>query len=201
MSTTDNNEITGTTAEKKKAVNVLDLKYVKAYINTLFKERDTKIAAIQTKLTSIDGDIAGLEDEIPSISSIYPVGSIYMSVNNTNPAILFGGTWEEWGVGKTIVGVDEDDSDFEVSEKTGGEKVHTLTISEMPEHDHIENIDDGLNALQKVVYGSGTEKYAFQKESFTSSTSAFIRTSSEGGGAAHNNLQPYITCYMWKRTA
>lgn len=200
MSTTDNNEITGTTKEKKKAVNVLDLKYVKAYINTLFKERDTKIAAIQTKLTSIDGDIAGLEDEIPSISSIYPVGSIYMSVNNTNPAILFGGTWEEWGVGKTIVGVDGNDSDFSVSEKTGGEKVHTLTISEMPLHDHKECIDSDY-AYDPVETATGSTTKTFEKRDFTTSYKIPLRTSKEGGDQAHNNLQPYITCYMWKRTA
>lgn len=67
---------------------------------------------------------------------VYPVGSIYLSVNNVNPGTLFGGTWVAWGSGRVPVGVDVDDADFSTAEKTGGEKKHALTASEGPQHDH-----------------------------------------------------------------
>lgn len=134
---------------------------------------------------------------------VYPIGSIYITTEEKNPTDFLGGTWERFAAGRTLVGVGTDSNisgfDFDEPGILGGEAKHTLTIEEMPEHDHIENIDDGHNALSKIIVGTGTEKYAFQKESFNSSTSTFIRTSSEGGGQAHNNLQPYITVNMWKR--
>jgi len=55
---------------------------------------------------------------------IYPVGSIYMSVNSTNPSVMFGGTWESWGSGKVPVGVNTEETEFNTVEKTGGEKTH-----------------------------------------------------------------------------
>ena len=67
---------------------------------------------------------------------IYPVGSVYISVNSTNPSTLFGGTWEAFASGKTLVGIDTQQSEFNTVQKTGGEKKHTLTIEEMPSHSH-----------------------------------------------------------------
>jgi len=63
---------------------------------------------------------------------LYPVGVIYMSVNATSPATLFGGTWTAWGTGRVPVGVDTADTDFNTVEKVGGEKTHLLTAAEMP---------------------------------------------------------------------
>lgn len=71
-----------------------------------------------------------------TFDTIYPVGSIYMSVNATNPSELFGGTWVAWGSGRVPVGVDTSDSDFSTIEKTGGKKTHELSINEMPSHTH-----------------------------------------------------------------
>ena len=67
---------------------------------------------------------------------IYPVGSIYMSVNSTNPKNLFGGTWVAWGTGRVPVGIDTSQTEFASVEKTGGEKTHKLKVSEMPSHEH-----------------------------------------------------------------
>lgn len=143
------------------------------------------------------------------VDFIYPVGSIYISVNSTNPAYLFGGTWTAWGSGRVPVGINTSDSSFSTVEKTGGEKTHTLTVSEMPSHTHIQNAhthalkvtgDDsvalsGANPSDKgYVY-----RYYDKKGVATNSTTATNQNT--GGGSAHNNLQPYITCYMWKRTA
>ena len=120
---------------------------------------------------------------------IYPVGSIYFSVKNTNPSKYFGGTWVTWGSGRVPVGVSSD-SNFNTVEKTGGESRHTLTVNEIPSHNH------SLNIYTETV-SSTTLKYA--------PTTGYCKTQSKttntGGGQSHNNLQPYITCYMWKRTA
>ena len=67
---------------------------------------------------------------------IYPIGSIYISIKNTNPSTLFGGTWVSWGAGRVPVGVDTTQNEFKTVEKTGGEKTHKLTVSEMPKHTH-----------------------------------------------------------------
>lgn len=121
------------------------------------------------------------------VDLIYPIGSIYISISNTNPSTLFGGTWASWGAGKVPVGVNTSDTDFSTVEKTGGEKTHTLTLAEIPSHNHgyIAFGDEGSNSW--VASGSKYKEYT-------------TTTTSKGGGQAHNNLQPYITCYMWKRT-
>ena len=69
-------------------------------------------------------------------NQIYPVGSIYLSVSATNPSVLFGGAWEAFAAGKTLVGIDANQEEFNAVNKTGGEKKHTLIIDEMPSHDH-----------------------------------------------------------------
>lgn len=121
--------------------------------------------------------------------SIYPVGSIYMSTASTNPATLFSiGTWELWGQGKVPVGIDTEDEDFNVVEKTGGEKTHTLTVNEMPKHTH------------EVPTTNSTGSNGWARNGNWSGENSFS-SGSEGGDQPHNNLQPYITCYMWKRTA
>lgn len=121
---------------------------------------------------------------------IYPVGSIYMSVNSTNPKNLFGGTWVAWGTGRVPVGIDTSQTEFASVEKTGGEKTHKLKVSEMPSHDHgLVNANDG-------GYDMGFS-IKYQARGFDGN----FYTDSRGGSEAHNNLQPYITCYMWKRTA
>lgn len=129
------------------------------------------------------------------IDLVYPVGSIYISIKNTNPQTYMSGTtWVAWGSGRVPVGVNTGDSNFNTVEKTGGEKTHTLTVEEMPSHNHAYTNAKYLSAQ------SGQANYAFGT---MGSTTDLIgeSTRSTGGGQAHNNLQPYITCYMWKRTA
>ena len=128
---------------------------------------------------------------------IYPVGSIYMSVNSTNPSTLFGGTWVAWGAGRVPVGVSSGDANFGSVEKTGGEKTHTLTIDEMPSHTHTPNVSGrqmGVNAGESAYWHVAADQ-PWQ----TASTG--VTTTNTGGGQAHNNMPPYITCYMWKRTS
>ena len=133
---------------------------------------------------------------------MHPVGSIYMSVDSTNPAQIFGfGTWVAWGAGRVPVGVDTSQTEFDTVEEIGGEKKHTLTVNEMPSHFH-----SGIKVAQNYL-GSWNEDgvgNTFNLENlFTQSKkeqNKFV-TEETGGSQAHNILQPYITCYMWKRTA
>lgn len=147
-----------------------------------------------------------------SFNTIYPVGSIYMSVNSANPSTLFGGTWEAWGQGRVPVGVDTSDTDFSTVEKTGGEKVHALTIEEMPVHNHENKVYDTTqvgNVGLKVNYTKASIQY-YDEDTKSYGTGDEVEVQSgvvaeygvppQGGSKPHNNLQPYITCYMWKRT-
>ena len=166
-------------------------------------------------------------DKTSILNLVYPIGSIYMSVDPRNPHEFIGGTWVEWGKGKVPVGVDKDDNDFKTAEKTGGEKKHTLSVSEMPWHDHsgtnstVETVTihtrptgGALNYLGISTYtvkydvNEQTQEYkmapaggqTLEVENGTVINSQY-GVCPNGLGVAHNNLQPYITCYMWKRTA
>ena len=124
------------------------------------------------------------------LETIYPVGSIYINAGvATNPGTLLGfGTWTAFGTGRTIVGVDSSDTDFDAVRETGGAKTHQLTISELPAHTH------NVSMSTSDVDGD------FLSEGNNTGISTFTTTST-GGDQAHNNLQPYIVVYMWKRTA
>lgn len=187
-------------------------------VPTFKQQAERYTRQIETVIENIQKDL---------FNSIYPIGSIYMSVNNTNPATLFGGTWVAWGAGKVPVGVNSSETEFSTVEKTGGSKTHTLTASQMPSHNHSftpsgtiasngEHSHDVYATFEKdgaiggnrpSYYQAGTEmkSAAFRIESAGAHTHTFTgkagSTGSAGSGNAHNNLQPYITCYMWKRTA
>lgn len=77
------------------------------------------------------------------LSLVYPVGSIYTSVNNTNPGSFLGGTWVSFGAGRTLIGVNSSDNDFSASQKTGGTKQVTLSTDQMPSHTHSGSTDSG----------------------------------------------------------
>lgn len=124
------------------------------------------------------------------LETIYPVGSIYINAGvATNPGTLLGfGTWSAFGTGRTIVGVDSSDTDFDAVRETGGAKTHTLTVAEIPAHTHTVTMSTNDTDSDRLSEGHNTGTSTHE-------------TSSTGGGGAHNNLQPYITAYMWRRTA
>jgi len=138
----------------------------------------------------------------------YPVGSIYLSVNDTNPATWFGGTWEQIAKGRTLVGVDTNDTDFNTVQKTGGEKIHTLTVNEIPNHPHslqmagtrLDANGNNVFRMQTGVGGNGGNFWSLAVGRTGTGTHDATITSA-CGGQAHNNLQPYFTCYIWCRTA
>lgn len=143
----------------------------------------------------------------------YPVGSIFFHTVNTNPSTFLGGTWVAWGSGRVPVGVDAAQTEFDTVEETGGAKTHTLTVGEMPSHNH-GGATGGQSAththtLENHVGGpaGGGWNWAGDGSTLTGPQSGAASNdhthaiSAQGGGGAHNNLQPYITCYMFKRTA
>lgn len=149
-------------------------------------------------------------DEKDIVDLIYPVGSIYMSVKSTSPATLFGGTWVRWGNGRVPVGVDASQKEFNSVEKIGGEKTHRLTEDEMPAHQHFADNNNGEEKLTGNIgnmgFSAGSDEgagscYGLNWAYRSRRIDTGIKTAAAGGGDPHNNLQPYITCYMWKRTA
>jgi hypothetical protein len=122
----------------------------------------------------------------------FPVGAVYISTVNTNPGTFIGGTWEAFGTGKTLVGIDATDTDFHEGGHTGGAKTHVLTTAEMPNHAHTTFEPHGNNAAAGTTVMVNLRQW---------SDDNYPATSAVGGGGAHNNLQPYVVVYMWKRTA
>lgn len=120
-----------------------------------------------------------------------PIGSIFAAVVSTNPNTLLGyGTWAAFGAGRTLVCVDPAQTEFNTVEKTGGAKTHTLTLAEFPPHPHNYG---AANWSGGRVITPGSEAGNFG--------GAAQQTGNTGGGGAHNNLQPSIAVYLWKRTA
>lgn len=118
----------------------------------------------------------------------YPVGAIYLSVTNVNPATLFGGTWEAIG-GRFLLGAN---STYKAG-STGGESEHKLTTSEMPRHNHTldnYNVSAGNTAAYMTVQAQAKVGY-----------NGNVQTLYTGGDGSHNNMPPYLAVYMWKRTA
>lgn len=128
-----------------------------------------------------------------SALAAYPVGSIYMSVSPADPATLLGGTWAAWGQGRVPVGIGSNGTtDYETVEATGGEDKHALTSDENGPHAHTVTINSGATSTATTWGSTATVPV---------SGNCSLVTASSGSGTAHENRQPYITCYMWKRTA
>jgi len=123
----------------------------------------------------------------------YPVGRIIltMSVDDNPNTIYKGQSWSLIAKGKTLVGVDEDDNDFNEVNKIGGEKTHKLTIDEMPAHNHelYYPVVGGVSNVNGYQWGQNMSNWGGGP------------TKQTGGSQAHNNMPPYITCYIWQRTA
>lgn len=127
------------------------------------------------------------------LDNVYPVGSIYMSVNSTNPKNLFGGTWEQIQ-GRFLFGMN---SNYPAG-STGGEVTHKLTYNEMPEHAH-EMYSGNGGGDSTWTPNVGT----YLVDSVTSEKTTWwaqIGMNTAGGSAAHNNMPPYLSVYIWKRT-
>ena len=115
----------------------------------------------------------------------YPIGSVYINVGDVNPAILFGGTWERLG-GRFLLGADS----TYAAGSTGGEAAHTLTVDEMPKHNHeIDNLNASGNSTPFMTVQAQDKK----------GYGGNVQTMFAGGGKPHNNMPPYLAVCMWKR--
>lgn len=149
---------------------------------------DTKKSSVGVNCLPSQSDVLQLGDSAwLTAQGAYPVGAIYLSVTDANPAALFGGTWERIG-GRFLLGAD----DTCASGSTGGEASHTLTVDEMPRHNHEV---DNLNAS-----GSATPFMTVQAQD-KKGYGGNVQTMYAGGGKAHNNLPPYLAVYMWQRVS
>lgn len=210
----------------------------------------------------------------------YPIGAIYLSVSDTNPSQWFGGTWELIAQGRTLVGVDTTQTEFNTVKKTGGEKTHVLTVAELASHTHKFTGNSHTHSVGAHSHGLNSHTHTYNKSATTSGSTTLtvdqipshahnigrsgmynnagyggfsqssgtaekFSTGSTGGGkghshsitlsstntgaasgstanstafntggttqsgtnantgsgTAHNNLQPYFTCYIWCRTS
>jgi hypothetical protein len=163
------------------------------------------IVKAPTFVGSLNGN-ATSASSIP-LDKIYPVGAIYLSVDSTSPAALFGGTWERIKDRFLLAA-----GDTYAAESTGGEAKHKLTIDEMPYHEHEQRAfvygysgwpsADIPPYTVAFSYGGGSYFQASGTVSVNGTmTSMNSSTSGCGGGNPHNNMPPYLAVYMWKRIA
>ena len=136
------------------------------------------------------------------LDNVYPVGSIYMSVNSTNPKNLFGGTWEQIQ-GKFLFGMN---SSYPAG-STGGEITHKLTWNEMPGHYHEGLYYSYQDTKNLITLNAGSASYHipwgssdYAGDYGAGTGEKELITGSAGSGVAHNNMPPYLSVYIWKRT-
>lgn len=144
-------------------------------------------------------------------NAVYPVGSIYMSINSTNPSTLFGGQWEQLK-DKFLLGC----GDIYQNGTTGGEASHVLATSEMPSHNHSASTNstgghrhtfsgwwttkgDGSATYACVARTQQNDPAEYGSFATAGEHSHTVTVNNTGDGQAHNNMPPYLSIYMWKR--
>ena len=161
--------------------------------------------------------VAVTTDSTETLKKVYPVGSIYMSTVSTNPATLFGfGTWEAMPAGRVLLaqGTASWGTTYNAG-STGGEATHTLTVGELPAHNHAATISTngehnhtalgcnssaGPNNGHFGEIGNKTDG-SYANTEYAGNHSHTISINNIGGNNSHNNMPPYIAYYIWKRIA
>lgn len=171
---------------------------------TVIKE---DISQLQTETTQLNDDVTKLMGAFTSVTDLtkqlfllmHRVGDIIFSTSDENPSTIYGGTWVAWGKGQVPVGVDTSDSDFNTVEKTGGSKECELRAL-------IGAVGGNVNTIgydsEPVVSGYGSydmvlDASAGAKPQGASNTTRVVKSD----GKSPTTVQPYITCYMWKRVS
>lgn len=188
------------------------------YINTATSDYYEKTG---TTTWTLRGNLKGAQGTAGNPLASWPVGSIFMAVVATDPAVLLGGgTWVRWGAGRVPVSLDSTQVEFDTVEEIGGEKAHALTAAEGATHTH------GLGTLATV--GAGNHSHDVARRTSAGAAGGVAQgggtlsadgaqatdrnpadhthgltgaLANSGSGTAHNNLPPYIVAYFWKRTA
>ena len=142
-----------------------------------------------------------------TLLAVYPVGSIYISIVATNPGTLFGGTWVAFGTGRTLVGIDTGQTEFDTVEETGGHKAlqqhnHGNTGGQSADHDH--NLRMRIAAtsggyVETVGYGNAAAAASVSAAAIDGASNNHTHATVDAGAGNAQNLQPYITVYMFKR--
>jgi prefoldin subunit 5 len=183
------------------------------------RELDTDVKGLDTSVKNMNSHMQEYDDRLDNIDDYlafnqgdkdnvflrcYPVGSIYMSVNPTDPAYLFGGSWVALK-DRFLVGAG---GSYSVTAE-GGEARHTLTLEEMPLHSHIQQATsnyDGWARKQVQAVGSTSGSIQDVTNVATNGTqysagnyASPVYTQQNGGGQPHNNIPPYYAVYMWRR--
>jgi hypothetical protein len=180
------------------------------------------ITSTAAELNHCDGVTSNIQTQFNALSTLAqikdalnPVGSIFTTITNYADsaavvAAMGGTTWVRFGAGKTIVGYDASDTDFDAAEETGGTKdaiipTHTHTASSSStstDSGHTHSVARGLGASgsggDALLSGSGVQSGSATAIITTETTTT---VNSAGESATGKNLQPYITVFMWKRTA
>jgi len=166
--------------------------------STAGSSSNTTIAASTQYVTSA---ISGMDTKANVLLASWPVNSVYTSIVSTNPSSLFGGTWVAFSEGRVLVGKASSGT-FSSAGDEGGHETHTLTEAQMPTHDHANNLRVEASTATLVDTSKATSVASgTQLDHITSTSTSSTDTGDAGSGSAHNNLQPYIVVYFFKRTA
>ena len=193
-------------------------------LNTYDYNNAPSVAAVRNYIESggvVQSQKEWLKDLI--LETTHPVGSLEINTSGINPSEYLGGEWESFGSGRTLVGVDSSDSDFDTVEETGGEKTHTLTTNEIPAHTHgskslvgtwanwgegsgmVSSTANGYKVTGIVSAVGDNNQYGWGTSTGRDgdNTSLKIDATHEhnggGGSQGHNKLQSDITVYFWRR--
>lgn len=145
------------------------------------------------------------------LDAIYPVGSIYMNINDINPAIIFGGEWERIQA-RFLIGTGtlntqnstnfygDTPNPFTIwANETGGENLTTLTVNQMPSHDH--STSNFFGGYPRMDVREQANQFSGLLKSLNPETRETLTNAVDyaGGNQAHNNMPPYLAVYIWKR--
>ena len=176
-------------------LNSLGSKYIKKNVGgtlTVLAAGDLKanVPAVLVYATSSTTWVY-VNPPLASVVQAFPVGALYLSIDPTNPATTLGyGTWTAWGTGRIPVGVDTGQTEFNTVEKTGGAKTKNLSHAHGYELPYFSSATSGVLVDGNSIPITTTNQSGYRYWGDTGS----------GGSATQDVLNPYITCYFWKRT-
>lgn len=191
-------------------VGALDSANLGLMLASFFPNVNSNVTATDEELNKLDGltatttelNLLSGQTALSSVEDAYPIGSIYMNASNSaNPASLLGfGTWTSFGAGRVLVGLDSTQSEFNTIGETGGNKTapHTLTTAEIPSHYHSMILGGGSSGPRDAI---AVDAASGEGHSYDGTNGEATESTGGGGSHSHSTLQPYITVYMWKRTA
>ena len=160
-----------------------------SYDNTASKLTSTNVQEALNEVYAAALNYETLKNQV--ISAIYPKGAVYCSSASTSPTTLFGGGWTRIK-DKFILAA----GDTYSAGSTGGAAKVTLTVDQIPSHNHY--------VWQNPSAGAGSGSWqglGYMVQSALTNKGVYAYTSNTGGGQAHENMPPYVTYYCWERTS